>query len=206
MVGPQASSLRCKVQNQIPWERWEQTQWNSTWNWKKHMVYIYIYSYIITTTEQHMLNFSFKLCAYFCWFQERKLNLWKTIRYFDILVRGSMGFSVVAKHGSLEKLYYPKRRWDLSLSSPTGDPLEVDHGYVEFTKIHPVSWSVFFPNHPFVHRGFPIIFTIHFGVPVFLETPILWSVWWFVCCFFLRCTHVWVVLPMMYQNERWIFS
>ena len=28
------------------------------------------------------------------------------------------------------------------------------------------------PNHPFVHRDFFLIFTIHFGVPFFLETPI----------------------------------
>ena len=27
------------------------------------------------------------------------------------------------------------------------------------------------PNHPFVHRGIPLLFTIHFGVPLFLETP-----------------------------------
>ena len=31
--------------------------------------------------------------------------------------------------------------------------------------------GVFHPNHPF-WQGFSIIFTIHFGVPLFLETPI----------------------------------
>ena len=33
-----------------------------------------------------------------------------------------------------------------------------------------LKWWVFPPNHPFL-VGFSIIFTIHFGVPLFLETP-----------------------------------
>ncbi len=42
---------------------------------------------------------------------------------------------------------------------------------------------VFPPNHPFVHRVFHEIFTIHFGVPLFLETPSWWfqpisKIWW----------------------------
>ena len=73
--------------------------------------------------------------------------------------------------------------------------------------VEPKIMGFYPPNHPFVLIGFgTLIFTIHFGVPLFLETPVFFVLkvlfLWQCCCVQIVCLATVLSLRMYFNTIK----